>query len=137
MFLSFRGLTQTFHFSSILFAFSAAISSPTFAATLVADYRLEGSLKSSIGSPPELKIEGSDYATFTTADVLGTPHPALTVIQNSGAQLNTSGLVTSDHYSIVVLVALDSVNSYRRVLDVKDPTVGAGPFVLNGFNTFL
>ena len=103
------------------------------AASLVADYRFEDTLKSSVSGAPELTLEGSISASFVIAtNLLGTNHPVLNLPTGGGFRLNTTGLVASNQYTVVLLVAQASTGSYLRILDTQEPTRGEGWFTLGG-----
>ncbi len=106
------------------------------AATLVADYRLEGNLKSSVAGAPDVQLEGVPYAKFVTTDELGTSRPILDVGSGGGLSLDSTGLVDADHYSAVLLVSLNNVAGYSRLFDPKNASSAAGWMMLNGAMIF-
>lgn len=101
-----------------------------------ADYRFAGDLRSSIGSPPELEALGSGGA-FSTESVDGTSRSVYRFPAGSGLQLRpTCGVVWDGNYSIVMLVRLDSVSGYRRIVDWRAGKSDRGLYVNSGRVTF-
>ncbi len=117
----------------------ALLPSAVSAATLVADYRFEGTLKNSVAGAPELALEGVTSASFGTAtNLLGSNRPVLELPISGGLRLDTSGLVASNQYTVVLLVAESpsSVAGSLRILDTREPTLGQGWFTQGGIMIF-
>ncbi len=97
-------------------------------ANLRADYQLQSTYASSVGTPPNLSNinEGGNAANaFATRTVDGTTRTILGFPQGNGVMLSgATGVVSSTSYSIVLLCRLTDVSGYRRLIDVTDGTSG-------------
>ena len=94
-------------------------------------YRLEDSFAASIGTPPDLTNIGSGL-NFSTATVRGAARRVLNFPWNTGLQLQpTLGVFPNQLYSIALLFRLDDVNSWRRLLDMRNG-IDQGLYVKNG-----
>ena len=120
------------------------VGAPTTTATtpalgLKADYQFQNTLKSTTGTAPDLVNIGSSGAnTFTTATVDGQSRTVLTFPENNGLALpSTTGVISNDTYSIVVLFSFtDATSGYRRVLDFKNGSQDTGLYFLHGNMNF-
>lgn len=102
-------------------------------APLKADYRFQNTLSSSVGAAPALTTIGPGTNTFTTATVDGASRRLLSFPEGNGLKLSpTTGVVSSDAYTIVVLFEFDSVSGYRRIVDFKNGTSDNGLYVHDG-----
>jgi len=120
-----------------IFLAAALCAASTQGATLAADYRFEGSLKSSVAGAPDAMLEGAGFARFRDVNVLGVLHPVLDIGAPGGLQIATTGIVDPNHYSAVILVSLNSIGSYVRILDNNDASPNQGWFLFNGGLAFL
>ena len=97
-------------------------------ANLRADYQLQSTYASSVGTPPNLSniTEGGNATNaFATRTVDGTTRTILGFPQGNGVMLSgATGVVSSTSYSIVLLCRLTDISSYRRLIDVTDGTSG-------------
>jgi parallel beta-helix repeat protein len=94
-------------------------------------YRLEDSLAASIGTPPDLTNIGTGL-NFSTLTVRGAARRVLNFPYNTGLQLQpTFGVFPNEFYSIAMLVKLDAVNGWRRLLDLRNG-VDQGLYVHDG-----
>jgi len=84
-------------------------------ATLVADYRFQDTLSSSVPGPSDPINLGSGN-TFATETVGCSPTRVLTFPKHNGLQLNTSAAGPAN-YSIVVLFRFANVSGYERILN--------------------
>ena len=98
---------------TLLWLFGA--SPITTAATLVADYRFEGQLKSSVAGAPDLILEGVHTATFVPDQVLGTNRTVLDFGVGGGLRAELPGRLTPDHYTVVALFELAQVNTVTLI----------------------
>ena len=104
---------------------AVSASEVTSSATLKADYQLQNTRSSSVGSPPDLADLGTN--SFTTATVDGTSRTVLTFSQNNGLSLSsTSGVLPNDAYTVVMLFSFEQTSGYRRILDFKNGTSDNG-----------
>jgi hypothetical protein len=95
------------------------------AATLKANYQLQGSLASAVGGAPDLVDLGTGNR-FRFESVDGVRRQVLRFPEGNGLALSTSGLVDSRSYSVVLLFRLDDLGGYRRILDFSDSTEDDG-----------
>jgi Concanavalin A-like lectin/glucanases superfamily len=90
----------------------------TAVAKLRADYRFEGNLRSAVGTVGKLVEEGPG-GTFVTKRVLGSRQGVWKWPEGTGLRLNDAvkavGSATED-YTMVMLLRLDSVGSYRKLI---------------------
>src|SRR3712207_1198120 len=120
----------------VTLAFLLLLASPrgAFAQTLPqADYRFQNNLKSSVGTAQALTKIGPKSNTFTTATVDGGSRKVLRYPKGNGLKLDTTGLLSSNGiYTIVVLLELDDVSNFKRIVDFKNGTSDDGLYVQNG-----
>lgn len=106
---------------------------PEQLSTLVADYQLRDTLTSSVAGAPPLAPLGS--TAFESASVDDSSRRVLTFDPNNGVSLSsTSGLISSQNYSIVILFSLVSGSGSRRILDFKN---GSSDFGLYASGDYL
>jgi hypothetical protein len=98
----------------------------------VADYQFQNDRTSTDPGAPDLTdIKGGN--TFATDTVDGTSHTVLTFARNHGLTLTpTNGIIASNEYSIVLLVRLDRVDGFRRLVDFKHGTSDSGLYDNSG-----
>ncbi len=117
---------------AVLLAFSAALP----AQTVIADYRLGGTLVSSVGTPPALSFLGN--AAFATEVVDGFARTAAAFPAGDGLALTNASALMSNSYTIVLLLRLETGSGWRRVIDFKNRTSDLGLYLvydnLNFFN---
>lgn len=101
------------------------------AATLKADYQLQGNLISAVAGAPDLTDLGTGNR-FALETVDGVSRRVLTFPRGNGLSLATAGLVDPDNHSVVVLFRLAEVNRYRRILDFANSTADNGLYDLDG-----
>ncbi len=93
------------------------------APALAADYRFEGDLKSSVPGAPRLRDVG-DGNTFVRTRVPGEGRTTvLKFPDGNGLKVDTGGLISSKHYSVVMTFRLNSAGTdeYARVLNPTLP----------------
>ena len=92
------------------------------AATLVADYRFDDSLASSVGDPPALNNLGAGNA-FATETVDGAPNRVLTFPAGNGLHLPPfpDSVGFYGQYSIVLDVRFTDLLGYRRLISWNHP----------------
>jgi hypothetical protein len=107
------------------------------AATLKADYQFQGTLASSVGTPPDLATLGSVANTYATETVDGQVRTVLSFPADNGVVLvPTTGVVPNDRYSIVILLLLHHVDSYRRLNAFNNGQADVGFYLYNGHLLF-
>ena len=107
------------------------------AATLKADYRLENTLTSSVGSAPALTAApahpctGNGPNSFSTATFGSRKVPIVDFQQDGGLIGPAAGVIPSGSYSIVVLFQFSSAHdgAWRRVIDLSGGTSDVGLYV--------
>lgn len=112
-----------------LLALSAAGSAS--AATLKANYQLQGDLTSAVGGAPSLADLGGGNR-FVRETVDGVSRQVLRFPQGGGLALGASGLVDPRSFSVVLLFRLDELNGFRRILDFSDSTADNGFYDYSG-----
>ncbi|MGI4878969.1 MAG: PEPxxWA-CTERM sorting domain-containing protein [Janthinobacterium lividum] len=118
-----------------LMAMAAAVH--VDAATLKASYFFDNTLASSTAGAPDLvAIDPSGTSGFVSDTVYGNARPVYfvggtTAVANQGGlAFNSTGLLTSDSYSVALTFEFfDRPNAWRRILDVTNRTSDAGFYV--------
>ena len=87
---------------------------------LVADYRLQNSLASSVGSPPPLEFLGASSYTNETVD--GLNRIVVVFPAGDGLALTNASQLFSNRYSVVMLFHFDTINRWNRIIDFKNRT---------------
>jgi len=90
----------------------------------VADFRFEDTLSSSVPGAPNLGSLGGGGFVDTTVDatsVRGWAFPTAT-----GLDLDVTGMVSSDVYSVVMLFEAQQVVGYAKLLDTQDRAIDQG-----------
>lgn len=112
-----------------------AVASPAFAvAKLKADYRFEGSLKSSVGSVGGLVREGP-AGQFLIKRVKGSKEGVWQWPVGTGLRLDGAHAAVGPGkgtYTFVMLVRLDAVDGYRKLIHFKDLSDDNGIYVDDG-----
>jgi hypothetical protein len=101
------------------------------AATLKAEYQLQGSRASAVAGAPELADLGPGNQ-FVTESVGGVTRQVLAFPSGGGMSLATAGLVDPESFSVVMVFRLATVSGYRRLLDFSNGSSDHGLYVLNG-----
>ena len=116
---------------SLLSALPVVEFSAVTSARLKADYQFQNVLSSSVAGAPDLSNLGNN--TFGSATVDGNPRTVLRFAANNGLALApTTGVISPDAYTIVVLFSFADITGYRKILDFKNGTLDEGLFVLDG-----
>ena len=103
-----------------------------------ADYNLQNTRTSSVGSPPALADIGPGTSTFVTDTVNGTSRTVLQFPQGNGVRVQpTTGTIGNGTYTIVALFRFDNIGGYRRVMDFKNGVTDNGLYFLNGKLNFF
>jgi hypothetical protein len=112
------------------------LAAPSGAAKLKADYRFEHSFKSSVGSLPNLKPEGPPRtcpcARFVRAQISGSKQGAWKWLEGDGLKLRKAGKALGHNghtYTFVMLVNLDSVDGYRKLIDFDNLQADQGWYI--------
>jgi Concanavalin A-like lectin/glucanases superfamily len=104
-------------------------ASPSLAATLKGDYRLDGTHASSCCGAPPLSDLGPN--SFAEEVVGGTSQTVLTFPLSSGVSM-PFGVIPTGSYSIAIQFRLENVDGYRRLVDFSTGTTDRGLYNLNG-----
>lgn len=107
------------------------VSEGAEAATLKANYQLQGSLASAVSGAPDLTNLGAgNRFVFETVD--GARRQVLRFPKGNGLALSTTGLVDPRSYSVVLLFRLDDLERFRRILDFSNSTSDNGFYDYSG-----
>jgi hypothetical protein len=101
------------------------------AATLKANYQLQGDRVSEVVGAPELTNLGAGNR-FALETVDGIARQVLAFPKGNGLSLATAGLVDPGSNSVAMLFRLADVSGYRRILDFTNGTSDNGLYNLNG-----
>eukprot|EP01041_Mallomonas_annulata_P030482 gene30482-52619_t len=107
------------------------------AATLKASYLFNNNLTSSVGGAPDLVLtDPTGTSAFQTDTVFGNSRTVLFIGGDSsnanqgGFTFNSTGLLTSDSYSIALTFEfLERTNGWRRIVDVEERNSDNGFYV--------
>lgn len=94
--------------------------------TLVADYRLQNSLASSVGTAPPLEFLGA--SSFTNETVDGLSRTVVVFPAGDGLALTNASQVFSNRYSVVMLFHFDTINRWNRIIDFNNRTTDWGVY---------
>lgn len=103
---------------------------PSLATSLVADYQFNNTLASSIGGAPTLYDLGTSNS-FSTETVDSQSTTVFNFAQTTGLQLATAGLIPNDNYSVAALFNFDTVEGWRKIVDVNNRLTDSGLYNLN------
>jgi len=98
-------------------------------ADLVADYRFDNTLSSSVPGAPDLVHLGT--GSYVEADVNGLPSTVFKFEYDTGFSLDTSGVIPNSEYTIVLLFEFDTVDTWHKVLDFTERVRDSGFYVLD------
>lgn len=101
----------------------ALVPLPAFSATLLHEYRLDGTFADQLGGP-------SLVSTGGVLGPLGYNFTAGHTLSVSGALANTS------HYAIEMFFTLDETNDYRKLIDFQNLTSDDGLYNIDGVLNF-
>ena len=96
------------------------LAGPASAATLVADYQFQNTLESSSGGPAlaEFSRKGTT-AEFVTDSVMGVDRTVWDWPESHGLVLQSANNYIGNFYSIVMLVKLDEIAGYNKLIDFR------------------
>ena len=106
-----------------------SLFSITAEADLVADYRFDGTLSSSVPGAPDLVDLGT--GSYVEADVNGVPSTVFQFEYGTGFSLDTSGVIANIEYTIVLLFEFDTVDTWHKVLDFTERSRDSGFYVVD------
>jgi uncharacterized protein (TIGR03437 family) len=130
-----RALALT-EIQSVYNAGSAGKCKTTTGCAVKADYQLQNTLSSSVGTPPALTNLGSN--TFGTATVDGASRTVLQFAEDNGVLLTpTTGVIPNQVYTVVVLFSFNEISGYRRILDFKNNAADTGLYNQSGLLVFF
>lgn len=118
-------LRRCFTFA-LAFAFGAL---PVAHAVEVADYRFQDNFASSIGAAPALQ-PFEPVGTFVDVLVDGQSVRGWSYPVRAGLALETTGLISDVEYSIVMLLRVDDVGGYTKLVDFSGLTLDDGLYYL-------
>lgn len=96
---------------------AVAIDSPS----VVADYRFENVLSSSVSGAPALDNDGPGTNSFTTDTVDGQSRTVLQFPGNNGVKLSpTTTVLSGSSYTIVLLFHYNTLPSYAKIIDFNN-----------------
>ena len=101
------------------------------AATLKAEYQLQGSRASAVAGAPAL-VDLGPGNQFITESVGAITRQVLAFPSGGGMSLATAGLLDPNSFSVVMVFRLAAVSGYRRLLDFSGGRADLGLYVLNG-----
>jgi hypothetical protein len=93
-------------------------------AALVADYQFMDDLSSSVGGAADLNPLGG--GSFVTASVDSCSVTAWGFPAQTGLDLDVSGLISGDEYTVVMLFEAQEVYEYAKLLDTQDRVIDEG-----------
>lgn len=97
---------------------------------LVGDYRFANTLATSAGAGAPLANLGPGDNVFATETVRGTEQNVLRFPPGNGVRFVAS--TPMNEYTVVVLMRLEELSSWRRILDFSDRTSDRGLYFLDG-----
>ncbi len=100
------------------------LASVPASAALVADYQFIEDLSSSVPGAPDLVPLGGGGFVTTTVD--GLPVHGWSFPEQSGLDLDVSGLLGSDVYTVVMLFEAQEVYDWAKLLDTQDRVIDEG-----------
>lgn len=106
-----------------------ALAATTASAALVADYRFEDNLESSVGTAPPLTEVGAGAPSFQTETVNGVAERVRVFPAGAGLSLATAGLIPSDTYTIEITFRFTEVTAWERIFDATDAAQDNGLYV--------
>jgi hypothetical protein len=108
------------------------IAASSEAATLQSEYRLQDTYASSVGGAPPLTDLGFGQSSFATEPLASCPGTrVLTFPKRKGLNLPNPGIGTLDGYTIDMVVRLDAVDEYRKLIQIAAASEN-GLYVHNG-----
>ena len=125
-------MTRWLSLFAVVTAASLVTASAAGAATLKADYQFQDTRASSVAGAPSLVDVGTGGNAFATETVGSCAARVLTFPQGNGLGGSLAGLLTGANYSVVMLVRLNAVDSYRKLIDYKGGTDEQGLYVHDG-----
>jgi hypothetical protein len=109
---------------AVLVSIAAVFAALPVSAVEVADYQFYDNLSSSIPGAPDLVALGGGGFVDTIVDA--TPVRGWAFPVGTGLDLDVTGLVGSDVYSVVMLFEVTEVYDYAKLLDTQDRVNDAG-----------
>jgi hypothetical protein len=116
-------------FHAAIMVLGGSLFSIPIEADLVADYRFDGTLSSSVPGAPDLVHLGT--GSYVEADVNGVPGTVFQFEYDTGFSLDTSGVIPNSEYTIVLLFEFDTVGTWHKVLDFTERIRDSGFYVLD------
>jgi Concanavalin A-like lectin/glucanases superfamily len=101
-------------------------------AKLTADYRFEGNLRSSAGNAPKLHEFNTGDGSFHNQLVKGSRQGVWSFPEGDGLRMGNADKVLGHHgrtYTFALLVNLDAVDGYRKLIDFDNLQQDAGWYV--------
>lgn len=100
---------------------------------VVADYRFESAMASSVPGAPALVNDGPGTNSFTTDTVDGQSGTVLQFPANNGVRLSpTTGVLSGSSYTIVLLFRFDTLSNYAKIIDYNNRSQEHGLYYQSG-----
>jgi len=111
----------------------AGLAAPAHGA-LTADYRFEGKLKSSVNGVPKLVKDGTGLTGFSEQQVKGSKDGVWIWPADTGLRLNgaSEALGNRNDYTMVMLVRLDEISDYDKLIHFRGATEDYGFYAYYG-----
>jgi Concanavalin A-like lectin/glucanases superfamily len=131
-------MNKSQHTATLIFAATLAAAAPSYGASLMATYEFNNSFAANEpGMAATNPVNPLGLNQFQTDSVFGQSEnvyrfdgsPAFA--SNAGLQLNTSGMIATNNYSVEMIFSLDTTSGYRRLVGVDDRTTDNGFYVLS------
>jgi hypothetical protein len=106
-------------------------------AAVTADYRFENSLDNSVGAATALSVIGVNATGFADEAVFGETRPVFTFDRGSGVELTPASTAIGSEYAIELVVRLDRLRGYVKIVDFNNATVDCGLYSRDGRMDFF
>jgi hypothetical protein len=117
--------------ATLVIPFVLAVFASSASAALTADYKFNGNFKNSHG-PAKALTEADGSGIIKNSDVNGDPDQVWEWSAGTGLKLAKAGEALGNQgntYTFVMLVRLEQVDSYRKLVDFRDLDVDYGWYV--------
>jgi hypothetical protein len=108
---------------------ACAVAASSASAALVADYRFDDNLNSSVGLAPSLTEVGAGGATYATEVVNGASDRVRVFPAGAGLSLPTTGLIFPGIYTFEMTFRLSEASTWERIFDASNASSDNGVYV--------